>query len=247
MSTTPNEKQSKHQNDFSESQFELSPSEVPVDNFGASLDYSAASCFSLAHHTENDNVETFDTLNWNDDVRADQTASLPIEFNYANIPNGNHNSTSDIATAFSDPFMNFQNFTSFEPNTASSNDGYIQGLRDGFDMGINFNWQGMNVLASASTEQGFISGEVDANTALIGQQATPPAPVIGSFVNHVAPAPRFACDFIGCGKTFGRRSDCNRHMKKHEAPEYSCPTLGCGREFYRRDKMMDHARRVHQS
>ncbi|KAK6607769.1 hypothetical protein H4I96_04004 [Botrytis cinerea] len=82
-------------------------------------------------------------------------------------------------------------------------------------MGINFNWQEMNVLAPAPTEQGFISGEVDANTVLIGQQATPSAPVIGPFANHVAPAPRFACDSIGCGKTFGRQSDCNRHMKKH--------------------------------
>ncbi|KAF7954399.1 hypothetical protein EAE96_005522 [Botrytis aclada] len=145
--------------------------------------------------------------------------------------------------------MNFQNITPFEQNTASSNEQYFQGLCDGFDMGINLRGQEMNFFASApniTTEQGFVSGEADANTAaLIGQQATPPAPLIGSFVNHVAPAPRFACNSIGCGKTFGRQSDRNRHMKKHGAAEYSCPAPRCGRQFYRRDKVMDHARRVH--
>ncbi|CCD44623.1 similar to transcription factor Zn, C2H2 [Botrytis cinerea T4] len=229
-------------------QLEHSPNEIPINYLEASLDHSSAS-LSSTHPTDNvlyDNVETFDIINWNDDVRADQTALLSTRFNHANIPKWNHNSTGDIANTSLDPFTNFQNFTSFEQNTASSNDGYLQGLLDGIDMGINFNWQEMNVLALAPTEQGFISGEVDANTALIGQQATPPAPVIGSFANHVAPAPRFACDSIGCGKTFGRQSDCNRHMRKHGALEYSCPALGCGKEFYRRDKLVDHARRIHQ-
>ncbi|KAK8906570.1 hypothetical protein QC760_005158 [Botrytis cinerea] len=251
MSTTTNEKQSfwKSEREGWGFQFELGPSEVPVDNFGASLNYPAASCHSFANTTEDvlyDNDETFDILNWEDDVRADKTALPPTEFNHADIPSRNYNSTGDIANTLLDPFTNFQNFTSFEQNTASSNDGYLQGLLDGIDMGINFNWQEMNVLAPAPTEQGFISGEVDANTVLIGQQATPSAPVIGPFANHVAPAPRFACDSIGCGKTFGRQSDCNRHMKKHGAPEYSCPALGCGKEFYRRDKLVDHARRIHQ-
>ncbi|KAF7898414.1 hypothetical protein EAF00_004860 [Botryotinia globosa] len=153
------------------------------------------------------------------------------------------------------------NSTSFEPSTTSSDDRYFQGLWDGIDAAINFQglWIGINAAINlhgqetgffmsapnTTTEQGFVSGEVDTNIAFIGQQATPPAPLIGSFANHVAPAPRFACNFIGCGKTFGRQSDCNRHMKKHEAPDYSCPEPGCGRELYRRDKVMDHARRIH--
>ncbi|KAF5872952.1 uncharacterized protein Bfra_008229 [Botrytis fragariae] len=222
-------------------------------NLETFLDHSPAT-FPFTHPNDNvlyDNVETLDIFNWNDDVRADQTALLPTEFNHSNVPNWNYNSTGDIATASLDPFMNFQNFTSFEPNTfSSSDDRYFQGLCDGIDMGIDFHGQEMNFFASApkttTEQQDFISGEADTNTTLIGQQATPPAPLIGSFANNIAPAPRFACNFIGCGKTFGRQSDCNRHMKKHEAPEYSCHAPGCGREFYRRDKMMDHARRVHQ-
>ncbi|TGO28522.1 hypothetical protein BPAE_0026g00110 [Botrytis paeoniae] len=255
MSTKPNEKKPKYvDSSFDEYgfHFECSPSEVTLDNLEASSDYSAASCFSSAQTTDNvlyDNVETLDILNWSDGVRADQTALLPTEFNHANVSNWDYNSTGDIATAYLDPFMNFQNFTSFEPNTSSSGDRYFQGLWDGINAAINLHGQETDFVASApniTTEQEFISGEVDTNTALIGQQATPPAPLIGSFANHVAPAPRFACNFIGCGKTFGRQSDCNRHMKKHEAPDYTCPASGCGREFYRRDKVMDHARRVHQ-
>ncbi|KAK6599665.1 hypothetical protein H4I95_08540 [Botrytis cinerea] len=171
--------------------FELSPSEVTVDNFGASLNYPATSCYSFANTTEAvlyDNGETFNILNSEDDVRAGQTALLSTEFNHADIPNWNYNSTGDIASTSLDPVTNFQNCTPLEQNTASSNDGYLQGVLDGIDMGINFNWQEMNVLAPAPTEQGFISGEVDANTVLIGQQATPSAPVIGPFANHVAPA-----------------------------------------------------------
>ncbi|TGO50204.1 hypothetical protein BOTNAR_0402g00020 [Botryotinia narcissicola] len=232
-------------------QFEPSPGEVSIGDFGAPLNLSAASRLCFAYPTENvlcDEFDTFDIVNWNDNARADQTALLPTEFNHANVPSWNYNSTGDTATAFLDPFMNFQNFTPFEENTTSSDDRYFQGLCDGIDMGINFHGQEMNFSASTpntTTEQGYVSGEVDTNIALIGQQATPPAPLFGSFANQVTPAPRFACNFIGCGKTFGRQSDCNRHMKKNEAPEYSCPSPGCGREFYRRDKVMDHARRIH--
>ncbi|TGO48145.1 hypothetical protein BCON_0250g00180 [Botryotinia convoluta] len=204
MSTKPNKKKPSRIAFLADEhgfQFELSPSEIPIDNLEASLDHSPAT-FPFTHPTEDvlyDNVETLDIINWNDDARAGQTA-------------------------------------------------YFQGLWDGIDAAINLHGQEMDFFASApntTTEQGFISEEADTNTALIRQQATPTAPLIGSFVNHVAPAPRFACDSIGCGKIFGRQSDCNRHMKKHGAPEYSCPAPGCGREFYRRDKLMDHARRVH--
>ncbi|KAF7889743.1 uncharacterized protein EAF02_002158 [Botrytis sinoallii] len=253
MSTKPNMKRvvSGMDGKFG-SQFEPSPSDVSIGDFGTSLDYSAASHLPFAHPTENvpyDNVETPDIFNWNNNVRADQTTLLPTEFNHANDPNWNYNPTGNIATASLDPFMNFQNFTSFEPNTISSDDRYLQGLWDGIHAAINLHGQETDFFVSApntTTEQGLISGEVDTNTALIGQQATPPAPLIGSFANHVAPAPRFACNSIGCGKTFGRQSDCNRHMKKHEAPEYSCPEPGCGREFYRRDKVKDHAQRIHR-
>ncbi|THV52461.1 hypothetical protein BGAL_0078g00100 [Botrytis galanthina] len=254
MSTTANKEQSGAKGiqtrEFG-TPLEPNPSDVSIGDFVTSLDYSAASHLPFAYPTENvlyDDFETFDIPNWNDDARADQTALLSPEFNHANVPSWNYNSTGDTATAFLDPFMNFQNYMPFEENTASIDYRYFQGLCDGIDMGINFHGQEMNSFASApniTTEQDFIFGEVDTNIAFIGQQATPPAPLTGSFANHVAPAPRFACNSIGCGKTFGRQSDCNRHMKKHEAPEYSCPEPGCGREFYRRDKVMDHARRIH--
>ncbi|TGO09508.1 hypothetical protein BTUL_0163g00180 [Botrytis tulipae] len=254
MSTKPNMKpfaKDAQKAEFA-TQIESSPSEVTIGDFGAPLYYSAASHLPFAYPTENvpyDDFETFDIFDWNDDARADETTLLPTEFNHANVPNWNYNPTGNIATASLDPFMNFQNSTSFEPNTTSSDDRYFQGLWDGIDAAINLHGQETGFFMSApntTTEQGFVSGEVDTNIAFIGQQATPPAPLIGSFANHVAPSPRFACNFIGCSKTFRRQSDCNRHMKKHEAPEYSCPEPGCGREFYRRDKVMDHARRVHR-
>ncbi|KAF7952245.1 uncharacterized protein EAE97_001742 [Botrytis byssoidea] len=194
-------------------QLEPSPGEVSIGDFGAPLIISAASRLCFAYPTENvlcDEFDTFGNVNWNDNARADQTALLPTEFNHANVPSWNYNSTGDTATAFLDPFMNFQNFTPFEENTTSSDDRYIQGLWDGIDAAINLHGQETDFLVSApntSTEQDFISGEVDTNIALIGQQATPPALLIGSFANHVALAPRFACNFIGCGKTFGRQSD----------------------------------------
>ncbi|TGO39775.1 hypothetical protein BHYA_0048g00400 [Botrytis hyacinthi] len=238
MSTTTNKEQS---------------NDIIIGKIEASLGHSCAT-FPFTHPVDNvlyDNVETLDIFNWSDNLRADQTVLLPTEFNHSNVPNWYYNSIGDLATGSFDPFMNFQNFTPFEENTASSDDRYFQGLWDGIDAAINLHGQETNFFVSAPntiTEQdlqGFISGEVDTNIAFIGQQATPPAPLIGSFANQAAPDPRFACNFIGCGETFGRQSDCNRHMKKHEAPEYSCPEPGCGREFYRRDKVMDHARRIH--
>ncbi|KAF7908472.1 uncharacterized protein EAF01_004227 [Botrytis porri] len=147
MSATINKEQSSSSPETEwikiEFQFELSPGEVPIGNLEASSDHSPAS-FPLTHPIDNvlyDNVETLDISNWNDDVRADQTALLPTEFNHAKVPNWNYNSTGDTATTSLDSFMNFQNFISFEPKATSSDTRYLQGLWDGIDAAINVHGQ----------------------------------------------------------------------------------------------------------
>ncbi|KAF7883779.1 hypothetical protein EAF00_011091 [Botryotinia globosa] len=45
--------------------------------------------------------------------------------------------------------------------------------------------------------------------------STPPAPLTASFVNKIAPAPRFACRFFGCGRTFGHKYRLHGHMGRH--------------------------------
>ncbi|KAI9641961.1 hypothetical protein NHQ30_009830 [Ciborinia camelliae] len=204
----------------------------------------------IANTTENilydnvDNVHNFGIADCNTDVNNNQEASFSGEIhNFANVSDWNFNSVSDMTSAPLDPFMNFQNFASFEANANSGM--YFQGLMDGIDFASNFSGQGLNLLAPAPNmiiEQEFTSGELNPNIEPIGRRAIPPA---GPVHNNVTPAPRFACNSVGCGKTFGRQGDCDRHMKKHGTFEYSCPEPGCPKQFYRRDKMKDHARRIH--
>ncbi|KAF5876582.1 putative glucose-methanol-choline oxidoreductase protein [Botrytis fragariae] len=48
--------------------------------------------------------------------------------------------------------------------------------------------------------------------------AMPTAPLTGRSVNNIAPIPRFACHFIGCGRSFVSQDNRDRHMKRHGAP-----------------------------
>lgn len=55
----------------------------------------------------------------------------------------------------------------------------------------------------------------------------------------------FVCDV--CNKTYGRRSELNRHMKSHGNKNdwrFPCPAQGCNMRFYRQDKLVDHQQRV---
>ena len=54
---------------------------------------------------------------------------------------------------------------------------------------------------------------------------------------------RFPCPAGRCDKTFTRKADADRHLRKYGPPKYHCS--GCGRGFYRRDKMADHQKAVH--
>jgi hypothetical protein len=46
----------------------------------------------------------------------------------------------------------------------------------------------------------------------------------------------------GCPQTFGRPSDFNRHMKKHNGPAFKCVAIECDKTFYRLDKVRSHAK-----
>ena len=50
-----------------------------------------------------------------------------------------------------------------------------------------------------------------------------------------------------CGQDFGRQSDLDRHMKKHQpdAQVYRCQVQGCQYSSKRKDKLMEHSRRPH--
>ena len=50
-----------------------------------------------------------------------------------------------------------------------------------------------------------------------------------------------------CGRDFGRQSDLDRHMKKHQpdAQVYRCQVQGCQYSSKRKDKFMEHSRRPH--
>ncbi|KAJ3143738.1 hypothetical protein HK101_003147 [Irineochytrium annulatum] len=51
----------------------------------------------------------------------------------------------------------------------------------------------------------------------------------------------YACPEIGCGRSYGRVSDLNRHKQEHEGMAFTCD--GCGRGFARRDALGKHGRR----
>ncbi|KAF2495846.1 hypothetical protein BU16DRAFT_358463 [Lophium mytilinum] len=60
---------------------------------------------------------------------------------------------------------------------------------------------------------------------------------------------RFTCPHPGCsGRSFGRRADRDRHVRKHSATErtFVCPEPGCVKRFYRKDKLLDHTRQGHR-
>jgi len=60
---------------------------------------------------------------------------------------------------------------------------------------------------------------------------------------------RYVCEHIECfnsNRSFGRRSDWARHMRKHGSERIGCPIGGCGKVFYRLDKCVDHQRKVHK-
>ena len=68
----------------------------------------------------------------------------------------------------------------------------------------------------------------------------------GATFRQAVPEPRVHCEFPGCNKTFRRKGDCRRHMRKHNPVRaYSCVVDACGMKFYRLDKLRDHARDGH--
>lgn len=73
-----------------------------------------------------------------------------------------------------------------------------------------------------------------------------------SDTNTVSPTRRthrFCCPHPSCtDRSFGRRSDRDRHVRKHIMTErtYACPQSECGKRFYRKDKLLDHTRHGHR-
>ena len=73
-----------------------------------------------------------------------------------------------------------------------------------------------------------------------------------SNTNTVSPTRRthrFCCPHPSCAdRSFGRRSDRDRHVRKHSMAErtYACPQSECGKRFYRKDKLLDHTRNGHR-
>ena len=60
---------------------------------------------------------------------------------------------------------------------------------------------------------------------------------------------RFCCPHPSCSdRSFGRRSDRDRHVRKHSMTErtYACPQSECEKRFYRKDKLLDHTRHGHR-
>ena len=73
-----------------------------------------------------------------------------------------------------------------------------------------------------------------------------------SNTNTVSPTGRthrFCCPHPSCtDRSFGRRSDRDRHVRKHSMTErtYACPQSECGKRFYRKDKLLNHTRNGHR-
>lgn len=65
------------------------------------------------------------------------------------------------------------------------------------------------------------------------------------------PKPRkYQCTHSACtARSFRRRSDRDRHMRKHNPRErvFVCKELDCEKRFYRKDKLLDHSRNIHGS
>ena len=73
-----------------------------------------------------------------------------------------------------------------------------------------------------------------------------------SDTNTVSPTRRthrFCCPHPSCtDRSFGRRSDRDRHVRKHSMTErtYACPQSEWEKRFYRKDKLLDHTRHGHR-
>ncbi|KAB8294978.1 hypothetical protein EYC80_006929 [Monilinia laxa] len=126
--------------------------------------------------------------------------------------------------------MNFQNFAPAEPNKNPSSDAYHQGFCDV-----------LNLFAPVSNMiigQEFVPVEVDSSIAPIERQAITLAQPSRPTASNVPSTRRFACNFAGCVKTFGRQGDCDRYMKKHGTTfDYPYPEPECSKQFDRLDKM----------
>src|ERR1700761_4705907 len=46
-------------------------------------------------------------------------------------------------------------------------------------------------------------------------------------------------------RSYGRKSDRDRHTRKHGSVRIPCPAVGCKKAFYRPDKLLDHRRKKH--
>lgn len=61
---------------------------------------------------------------------------------------------------------------------------------------------------------------------------------------------KYQCTHSACtARSFRRRSDRDRHMRKHNPRErvFVCKELDCEKRFYRKDKLLDHSRNIHSS
>lgn len=61
---------------------------------------------------------------------------------------------------------------------------------------------------------------------------------------------KYQCTHLTCtARSFRRRSDRDRHMRKHNPRErvFVCKELDCEKRFYRKDKLLDHSRNIHSS
>lgn len=61
---------------------------------------------------------------------------------------------------------------------------------------------------------------------------------------------KYQCTHSACtARSFRRRSDRDRHMRKHNPRErvFVCKELDCEKRFYRKDKLLDHSRNIHGS
>jgi hypothetical protein len=59
---------------------------------------------------------------------------------------------------------------------------------------------------------------------------------------------KYQCTHSACTeRSFHRRSDRDRHMRKHNPRErvFVCTELDCEKRFYRKDKLLDHSRNIH--
>ncbi|KAJ7740940.1 hypothetical protein DFH07DRAFT_838535 [Mycena maculata] len=56
------------------------------------------------------------------------------------------------------------------------------------------------------------------------------------------------CKEYGCGKTFTRLADCQRHESTHlQGKPFACPGHGCGKSYGRKDALLRHLTSVHET